>query len=147
MKISSFFDIIKPGDNMKTIEVVAAVLKKDNLFFCAQRKDEGALAKKWEFPGGKLETNETPVEALKRELNEELNINVEVGEFVLTVNHQYPTFFIIMHSYFCDIDTFDIKLNEHLGSKWLSVEELDSVDWADADKPIVEKIKLLSKRR
>lgn len=147
MKLSSFFDIIKLGDNMKTIEVVAAVLKKDDLFFCAQRKNEGPLAKKWEFPGGKLEVDETPENALKRELNEELNIDVEVGEFITTVRHQYPTFFIIMHSYFCDIDTFNIKLNEHLDSKWLSMDELDSLDWADADKPIVEKIKLLSKRR
>ena len=85
---------------MKKIEVVAAVMKNGDKIFCAQRKDAGPLAKKWEFPGGKLEVGETPKEALKRELNEELNINVDVGEFIMTVEHQYPTFFITMHAFY-----------------------------------------------
>lgn len=131
---------------MKKIEVSAAVLINENLIFCAQRKDSGPLAKKWEFPGGKLEVGETPAEALHRELNEELNLNVEIGDYIMTVEHQYPTFHITMHAFFCDIKDKNIILNEHLDSKWLSVDQLDQLDWAEADVPIVEKVKTLVKR-
>ena len=132
---------------MKKVEVVAAVLKNDNKIFCAQRKDEGPLARKWEFPGGKIEVDESPKEALKRELGEELNLNVEVGDYIMTVEHQYPTFFITMHAFFCDTSVEEIKLNEHLDSEWLEVKELDKLDWAEADIPIVDKIKEIKKIR
>lgn len=127
---------------MKAVEVVAAVLKNEDYVFCAQRKDEGPLAKKWEFPGGKIEHGETCIQALERELREELNLEVKVGDFIVTVKHQYPTFFIIMHAYLCHINTWRIDLNEHLDSKWLKPGELFQLDWAEADIPIV---KLISK--
>ncbi len=130
---------------MKKVEVVAAVLKHNNKFFCAQRKDAGTLAKKWEFPGGKLEQGETREEALKRELQEELNLNTIIGDYIMTVKHQYPTFHITMHAFYCDINTTDITLNEHLDSKWLTVDELKGLDWAEADIPIVDKIILENK--
>jgi 8-oxo-dGTP diphosphatase len=124
----------------KTIEVVAAVIKYRDLFFCVQRNEKGSLAFKWEFPGGKIEQHESHQNALKRELNEELNLDVEVGEHVFTVNHQYPTFFIILHAYFVEVYTNDIKLNEHMDFKWLNINELLSLDWAEADIPIVKKV-------
>lgn len=126
---------------MKTIEVSAGVLVDKNMIFCAQRKDEGPLARKWEFPGGKLEPGEKPEETLKRELNEELNIDAKIGNYITTVEHQYATFKLIMHCYFCEISSLDIKLNEHLDAKWLSIDELSFLDWADADIPVVEKVK------
>lgn len=125
---------------MKKIEVAAAVIRNNDKIFCAQRKDEGPLAKKWEFPGGKLEIGETPDEALKRELLEELNLDVVIGDYIVSVDHQYPTFFITLHAYFCDVDNKDIILNEHLDSKWLNYNELDALDWAEADIPIVDAI-------
>ncbi|MEG1009509.1 MAG: 8-oxo-dGTP diphosphatase MutT [Clostridia bacterium] len=132
---------------MKKIEVSAAVIRNNNKIFCAQRKDEGAMAKKWEFPGGKLEINETPKEALKRELNEELNLNIDIKDYIMTVEHQYPTFFITMHAFFCDVEDRNIILNEHLDSKWLNYDELNTLDWAEADIAIVKKIQELNKRR
>ncbi len=125
---------------MKKVEVVAAVLTYKDKFFCAQRKNEGPLAMKWEFPGGKVENGEALKEALKRELMEELNIDVEIGKFITTIEHQYPTFHIVMHCFYCDVSSMDISSNEHLDSKWLSINELRYLDWAEADIPIVEKI-------
>ena len=125
---------------MIKIEVVAAVLKNEGKVFCAQRNNEGPLAKKWEFPGGKIEHGETCKQALKRELFEELNLEVKVGDFILTVKHQYPTFFITMHAFYCDIDTRCIDLNEHIDSKWLEPNELLQLDWAEADIPIIKMI-------
>ncbi|MFA5528713.1 MAG: (deoxy)nucleoside triphosphate pyrophosphohydrolase [Peptostreptococcales bacterium] len=125
---------------MKRIEVVAAVLRKEGKIFCAQRKDEGPLAKKWEFPGGKIETGETREEALVRELYEELNIQVQVGDFIMTIEHQYPTFHITMHAYYCNMDNAILELSEHLDSKWLNPIQLGQLDWAEADIPIVKKV-------
>ena len=130
---------------MKTIEVSAAVIVNNNKIFCAQRRNDGPLAMKWEFPGGKLESGESGSVALKRELMEELNLDIDIGDFIMTVHHQYPTFRIIMHSYFINYDSFDIKLTEHLDSKWLTKDELTSVDWAEADIPIVNKVMELIK--
>ncbi|HHW69030.1 MAG TPA: 8-oxo-dGTP diphosphatase MutT [Tenericutes bacterium] len=129
---------------MKKIEVAAAVIRNNDEIFCAQRKNEGPLAKKWEFPGGKVEIGESPKEALRRELYEELNLDIEIKDYIMTVEHQYPTFFITMHAYYCDVENRDIILNEHLDSKWLDKEKLDTLDWAEADIPIVEKIKTLA---
>lgn len=126
---------------MKKIEVVAAVFIKDNLVFCAQRKDAGPLAKKWEFPGGKIEVGETKEEALIREIKEELEMDIKIDHFIMTVKHQYPTFFITMHAFLCKSETSYIKSNEHLDSKWMSPSELDTLDWAEADLPIVEELK------
>ncbi|VEU79906.1 (deoxy)nucleoside triphosphate pyrophosphohydrolase [Haploplasma axanthum] len=124
----------------KHIEVVAAVIKKDNKYFCAQRKDSGELAKKWEFPGGKVEAGETPEQALKRELMEELEIDIKINKFIMTVEHEYNSFELTMHAFLCETDK-EIVLTEHLDSKWLLIDQLSDLDWAAADLPIVDKLK------
>lgn len=124
----------------KTIEVVAGVIKQDNKFFIAQRANKGELAMKWEFPGGKIEPDETPENALSRELLEELNIRVKVNKFITTVFHEYHSFKLIMHVFAVDIVDGHIRLNEHLDYKWLSKLELLNLDLADADKPILAMI-------
>ncbi len=126
---------------MKHFNVAAAVFIENGKVFCAQRKDSGEAAKMWEFPGGKIEQGETPEEALVREIQEELLIKIRVEDFVTTVNHQYISFSITMHAFICTILEGSITLTEHLDSRWLSVSELNSVEWAPADVPIVEKIR------
>lgn len=125
----------------KHIEVVAAVIVKDNKIFCAQRADKGELAKKWEFPGGKVEENETLQESLKRELMEELEIDATVKEHIMTVNHEYNTFNLTLHAFYCESSSDKFVLTEHLDSKWLKPFELDQLDWAAADIPIVNILK------
>ncbi|NCD06582.1 MAG: (deoxy)nucleoside triphosphate pyrophosphohydrolase [Spirochaetia bacterium] len=125
---------------MKKIEVVAAIIQKDNKVYCARRADKGEVALKWEFPGGKIEKDEDAKDALIREIQEELNITINVNEFFLTVEHQYNSFFITMHSFKCNIIKGEIKRNEHVEDCWLNVNELSSLDWAEADKPIVNKL-------
>lgn len=128
---------------MKHFEVVAAVLIKENRVFCAQRKNTGETAKKWEFPGGKLEAGESHQQALIREISEELFTKISVDTFVTTVNHQYNTFAITMHAYRCTILEGNLTLTEHLDSRWLTLDELSCVDWAPADLPIVERVREL----
>lgn len=128
---------------MKNIEVVAAVIIKDNKIFCAQRKNQGEVAMKWEFPGGKIESGETHQDALARELSEELSIQIAIGNFITTVNHQYNTFALTMHAYLVTIIGGELTLSEHLDSRWLSRDTLTTVDWAPADLPIVERVKEL----
>lgn len=130
---------------MKTVEVVAGIILDDSdRIFCVQRGESNKpyISKKWEFPGGKLEKNETREEALIRELKEELRIDVDPYEFVLSVDHTYPDFRLIMHSFKCRIlNDMEPVLTEHLQSKWLSPTDLDVLDWAAADVPIVEALK------
>lgn len=126
---------------MKKIEVVAAVIINDNKVFCARRQDFGPLAKKWEFPGGKMEIGETKEEALMREAKEELDFDLKIDSHFITVTHQYPTFFITLHAFLCYTDTFNIHSNEHLSTVWMDINSLDNLDWAEADLPIVEELK------
>lgn len=125
---------------MKHVEVVAAVIIRENKVFCAQRKDAGETARKWEFPGGKIEKDESHQTALQREIREELDTEINVGNFIITVKHQYKTFSLTMHAYEATIISGDLVLTEHLAFLWLSRSEIDSVDWAAADIPIVQKV-------
>lgn len=122
----------------KQIEVVAAVIKKENTYFAAQRKDEGELARKWEFPGGKVEKGETHQEALRREIKEELNVDIKVTDFLTTVVHEYKSFIITLHAYYAEYVSGDFKPNEHLDTKFLTKEDMKDYDFAEADLPIIK---------
>lgn len=125
---------------MKTIEVVAGVLKDKDEYFCAQRGEKGPLAMKWEFPGGKIEQGETNEEALIRELKEELLLDITLDKFLMTVEHKYETFNLKMHVYLCHGERKNIKLLEHANSKWLDKKDLKKLDWAEADISIVKRL-------
>ena len=128
---------------MKKVEVVAAIIYFKNKVFCVQRPKNSLsyISYKFEFPGGKIEKGETKKEALKRELIEELNfIPTNIDELFLTVVHEYPDFELTMHSFKCYSETKDIKLNEHISSQWLAIKDIDKLDWAEADIPIVNKL-------
>jgi len=127
---------------MKHIEVVAAVIRHNGEILCVQRSPGkySYISLKYEFPGGKVEPNESNEGALKREIIEELHMEVEVKNKFLTVYHEYPDFQITMHSYICTCPTRELKLEVHVDYKWLSVGEMISLDWAAADIPIVERL-------
>lgn len=128
---------------MKKIEVVAAIIYFQNEILCAQRAKSklNYISEKFEFPGGKIEKEESKIDALKRELIEELNFAPKsIDNLFLTVKHQYPDFELTMHSFKCYSETKDIQLNEHISSQWLKKENLLSLDWAAADVPIVNKL-------
>ena len=130
---------------MKHYEVVAAVIVYDNKILCMQRDKAkyDYTSYKFEFPGGKVESGEENHKALERELKEELdmNVNISAEDYLLTVNYTYPDFAITMHSYLCKVEEPEFVLKEHISFKWLAVNELDTLDWAEADKPIVEFLK------
>ena len=125
---------------MKTIEVVAAVIRKDDKIFATQR-GYGEWKDWWEFPGGKMEPGETQEEALKREIREELSTDISVDEFLCTVEYDYPKFHLTMHCYLCSLQSESLHLNEHEAAKWLGREELESVKWLPADIQVLESIK------
>ena len=132
---------------MKQVEVVAAVIKKDNKILATQR-GYGEFAGGWEFPGGKPELGETKEQALKREIKEELNADINVEDYIQTVEYDYPNFHLTMHTYFCSLisDTsenvkHDEEKLEHEDMKWLVKDELDNVDWLGADIEIVNYLK------
>ena len=124
---------------MKHIEVVAAIIRKDDKIFATQR-GYGDFKDWWEFPGGKMESGETPEEALKREIREELSAEISVDEFLCTIDYDYPKFHLTMHCYLCSLIGEALHLNEHEAAKWLAKEDLDSVKWLPADVKVVEKI-------
>lgn len=130
---------------MKHYEVVAAVIKYKDKILCMQRGKAkfDYTSYKFEFPGGKVEVGEENHNALARELKEEMDINVTInkGDYLLTIEHEYPDFAITMHTYLCKVEKPDFVMKEHISFKWLSVNELDKLDWAEADKPIVEFLK------
>ena len=127
-------------NNAKTVKVVAAIIIHDNKIFATQR-GYGEFKDGWEFPGGKIEPGETPQEALAREIKEELDIEIEVKDFLETVEYDYPEFHLSMDCFFCSIRSGELVLKEHEAAKWLTVETLDSVDWLPADKGLVEGIR------
>lgn len=125
---------------MNNIEVVAAIIRKEDKVFATQR-GYGEWKDWWEFPGGKIEQGETPEEALKREICEELSAEINVDELFSTVDYDYPKFHLTMHCYLCTLLTDAMHLNEHESARWLAKDELDSVKWLPADKSIIDKLK------
>ena len=131
---------------MKTVFVVAAVIlaERDNerIVFATQR-GYGDLKGGWEFPGGKVEKGETPQQALEREIMEELDTEIYVGDLIGTIEYDYPTFHLSMGCYECKIVKGDLVLKEHEASRWLSKQQIDEVEWLPADITIIEKIRRL----
>lgn len=130
---------------MKIVRVVAAVIndvneKGEPIIFTTQR-GYGDLKGGWEFPGGKIEDNETPQEALKREIKEELDTEISVGELIDTIEYDYPTFHLSMDCFWAKIVTGDLVLKEHEDAKWLTKDELNSVEWLPADITLIDKIR------
>ena len=124
---------------MKQIEVVAAVIRRGNEIFATQR-GYGEFKDWWEFPGGKMEAGESPVEALKREIREELNATIKVGELIQTVEWDYPSFHLTMHCFWCELACEALHLNEHEAAAWLSADNLGTVKWLPADRDILVEI-------
>ena len=124
---------------MKTINVVAAVIFKDGRVFATQR-GYGEFKDGWEFPGGKIEPGESPEDALRREIREELEVEVNVGELIDTIEYDYPAFHLSMKCYACTIADGHPHLLEHEAAKWLSSTQLSSVDWLPADITLIPKI-------
>lgn len=129
---------------MKQIEVVAAIIVKGHKVFATQR-GYGEWKDFWEFPGGKIDAGETPEEALCREIKEELDTEITVGELFTTIDYDYPTFHITMHCYLCTIENGSLTLLEHEAAKWLSLEQLDSVTWLPADQIVIAELQNKSK--
>lgn len=130
---------------MKTVRVVAAVIKAVNnagnpIIFATQR-GYGDFKGGWEFPGGKIEEGETPQEALKREIMEELDTEILVGELIETIEYDYPTFHLSMDCFWCEVVKGDLVLKEHEAGKWLTKKQLGEVDWLPADVTLIETIR------
>ena len=130
---------------MKTVKVIAAIIKAVNengetIIFATQR-GYGDFKGGWEFPGGKIESGETPQEALKREIIEELDTEVSVGELMDTVEYDYPQFHLSMDCFWCQIVRGNLVLKEHEAARWLTKDELNNVEWLPADVIVVEKVR------
>lgn len=146
---------ITMNEQKKTIDVVAAIIIKDGKLFAAKRKakpvnkplpaeagfPESGDTSGWEFPGGKIEPMEAPEDALKREILEELQTEIKVGELLTTVEYDYPNFHLTMHCYMCNVISGDLVLLEHESAKWLTRDELHTVNWLPADEGIIELLK------
>lgn len=127
---------------MKNILVVAAIIVEGNKIFTTQR-GYGEFKGWWEFPGGKIEKGETPEEALKREIKEELDTKIEVIKYVANIEYDYPTFHLSMKCFECRVLEGHLTLLEAENAKWVNKEEIDSIDWLPADKTIIEQVKAL----
>ena len=125
----------------KHIEVVAAIITDHDRIFATQR-GYGEFKDGWEFPGGKMEAGETPEQALKREIREELDTEINVGELFDTVEYDYPDFHLTMHCYLCTVRSGELVLKEHEAAKWLTRDALDSVDWLPADEGLIAKLRI-----
>ena len=125
---------------MKIIEVVAAIIHHNGAYFATQR-GYGEFEGMWEFPGGKIETGECAESALKREIQEELGVDIVIEDLLCTTEYDYPSFHLTMHCYLCSVKSGEIELREHKSARWLNAETLDSVEWLPADKYIIDELK------
>ena len=130
---------------MKQIFVVAAIIFNQDKILCVQRgfNKYNYISKKYEFPGGKIEIGESDEKALKREIFEELSMDIIINKFFMAVNHQYPDFHLNMKAYECLCKNNTVILSEHIDYKWLEINELSQLDWVAADLPIIQKLKIL----
>lgn len=126
---------------MRHIEVVAAIIHDSEGRIFATQRGYGEFKDLWEFPGGKIETGETPEEALRREIWEELETRIVVDRLVTTVEWDYPSFHLSLHCYWCTVESGHLELKEHEAARWLSPDELDSVDWLPADTAVIEELR------
>ncbi|MBO4903380.1 MAG: (deoxy)nucleoside triphosphate pyrophosphohydrolase [Lachnospiraceae bacterium] len=125
---------------MKRIRVVAAVIREGDKIFATQR-GYGEYKDGWEFPGGKIEDGESPQQALEREIMEELDTQINVGELIDTIEYDYPNFHLSMDCFWCTLVNGNLTLKEHEAAKWLDRESIDSVDWLPADITLIDQIK------
>lgn len=125
---------------MRKIEVVAAILHRDEAYFATQR-GYGEFEGMWEFPGGKIEPGESREVALKREIQEELGVDIAIENLLCTTEYDYPSFHLTMHCYLCSIASGEIELREHKSALWLTSDRLEDVAWLPADKEVIENIK------
>ena len=125
---------------MKEIKVVAAIIQKENKIL-ATKRGYGEFINMWEFPGGKIESGETKEQALVREIKEELNIEISVGKFAIDIEYQYPNFYLFMSCFMCSIKEGSIELLEHNDGKWITKEELNTLNWLPADIDAVNYLK------
>ena len=125
---------------MKRIEVVAAIIHKDGAYFATQR-GYGEFEGMWEFPGGKIEPGESRESALKREIQEELGIDITIDNYLCTTDYDYPSFHLTMHCYLCSIVSGEIELREHKSARWLTADLLNSVEWLPADMDVIKQLK------
>ena len=128
------------SENRKTVRVVAAVIVHENQVFATERGC-GEFKDMWEFPGGKIEAGESPQEALVREIEEELDTEIKVGDLLCTVEYDYPSFHLSMDCFLCSVVSGHLVLKEHEAAKWLSYDQLDSVAWLPADVMVVKAFK------
>ncbi len=125
---------------MKTVNVVAAIIQDGDRIFATQR-GYGEFKDGWEFPGGKIESGETPQQALKREIEEELDTEITVGDLLTVVEYDYPAFHLSMQCFLCTVESGNLTLKEHEAAKWLTRGQLDTVAWLPADVEVVEAYK------
>ena len=125
----------------KKIYVVgAAILNEQHQILASKRSDDRILGALWEFPGGKMEEGESPQEALRREIREELDAKIEIGDLLETVEWDYPEFHLTMHCYFCTLLSESVHLNEHDAAVWLTKDTLNSVKWLPADEGLIKRL-------
>jgi 8-oxo-dGTP diphosphatase len=123
---------------MKHIHVACALIERDGLVLVAQRSAAMSLPLKWEFPGGKIDPGESLQDCLRREIVEELGIQVKVGDTLSATTHSYPTFTVTLHPFVCTVESGAIVLHEHAAIAWLPASRLHTLDWAEADLPIIQ---------
>jgi 8-oxo-dGTP diphosphatase len=125
---------------MKVIEVVAAIIHDEEGRIFATQRGYGPMKDGWEFPGGKMEAGEMPEEALKREIWEELETRIEVEQLFKTIDYDYPDFHLTMHCYICKVESGKLTLKEHEAARWLTKEQLSSIDWLPADRSLIRRL-------